>query len=218
MPLPTVKCPVCNSMMSLDVLLADDAPREALLAIINIHPQGDKFIKPLLHYIGLFAPSKSQMSHSRIAALIDELTPWVQSGRIERNGMIHVAPLDYWIDALNVVLAARNAGTLSTPLKSHGYLLEVIAKRSMATAAKQEQVTHDKARKGDGRREEVRNLQIEHNVANVAQEAKKQAVSDEQGRQRIAELQNKLKQKQSGVFSMTDLANDFKPATTKDAS
>lgn len=57
MPLPTVKCPACHCVMSLEVLFCDDAPREALLAIVDIHPQGKHFIKPLLHYVGLFAPS-----------------------------------------------------------------------------------------------------------------------------------------------------------------
>ncbi|WP_114563493.1 hypothetical protein [Ephemeroptericola cinctiostellae] len=206
--------------MSLDVLLADDAPREALLAIIDAHPQGTTFIKPLLHYVGLFAPSKSQMSHSRIASLINELTPMFKAGRIERNGMIHIAPLDYWVDALNAVLAARTAGTLTLPLKSHGYLLEIIANRSNAAKAKKEQLAHDNARKGVDRRSEVHNLQVEHTQA---QEAKKETnpqikkvTSDAESRRRIEQIQQKIGKKQSGVFTMTDLAHYLKPATTKE--
>ena len=212
MPLPSVKCPVCHCVMSLDVLFADDAPREALLAIINVHPQGDKFIKPLLHYVGLFAPSKSQMSHNRIAALINELTPMIEAGRIERNGTIHVAPFDYWVDALNVVLAARNAGTLTTPLKSHGYLLEVIAKRANAAAAKQEQQQHDSAKKGEARRGELRDVQIQANV-HIEQSSHSHSLKtpDSEARQRLAALRSGIAKKQSGQFNMSELVNDLKP-------
>ena len=211
MPLPSVKCPVCHCIMSLDVLFADDAPREALLAIINVHPQGDKFIKPLLHYVGLFAPSKSQMSHNRIAALINELTPMIEAGRIERNGTIHIAPFEFWVDALNVVLAARNAGTLTTPLKSHGYLLEVIAKRANATAAKQEQLQHESAKKGEARRSELRDVQIQTNVC-IEQSTHSHQTPDSEARKRLADLRSGIAKKQSGQFSMSELVGDLKPS------
>ena len=213
MPLPTVKCPVCHSSMSIDVLLADDAPREALLAIIDVHPQGKTFIKPLLHYIGLFAPAKSQLSHTRIAALIGELTPMITAGRIERNGIIHTAPLDYWTDGINAVLNARSAGTLTTPLKSHGYLLEVISKRANASAAKAEQAAHESARKGEARRAEERTRQAERNSAHE----QAQAATKSDHRERLAALKQKFIGKgntQQGLTSITDIAAQLKPATT----
>lgn len=127
MPLPQLCCPNCRAVMSLDVLLADDAPREALNAIVDAHPAGDSFIKPLLRYIGLFAPAKSQMSHSRIAALVNELAPMIRSAQIERNGRTWVCPIDYWRQGFEQMLAQRDQGRLNLPLKSHGYLLEVLA-------------------------------------------------------------------------------------------
>lgn len=127
MPLPQLCCPNCRAVMSLDVLLADDAPREALNAIVEAHPAGDSFIKPLLRYIGLFAPAKSQMSHSRIAALVNELAPMIRAAQIERNGRTWVCPIDYWRQGFEQMLAQRDQGRLNLPLKSHGYLLEVLA-------------------------------------------------------------------------------------------
>lgn len=127
MPLPQLCCPNCRAVMSLDVLLADDAPREALNAIVEAHPAGDSFIKPLLRYIGLFAPAKSQMSHSRIAALVNELAPMIRAAQIERNGRTWVCPIDYWRQGFEHMLAQRDQGRLNLPLKSHGYLLEVLA-------------------------------------------------------------------------------------------
>jgi hypothetical protein len=127
MPLPLFTCPNCRAIMSLDVALADDAPRDALNAIIAAHPAGETFIKPLLRYIALFAPVKSQMSHSRLASLILELIPGIQSAQIERNGRVWPCPLDYWRQGFEFMLAQRDSGKLQLPLKSHGYLFEVLA-------------------------------------------------------------------------------------------
>ena len=110
MPLPQLCCPNCRAVMSLDVVLADDAPREALAAIVEAHPAGDSFIKPLLRYVGLFAPSKSQMSHSRMAALINELSPMIRAAQFERNGRVWVCPIDTWRAGFDQMLAARDEG------------------------------------------------------------------------------------------------------------
>jgi len=127
MPLPQLCCPNCRAVMSLDVLLADDAPREALNAIVEAHPAGETFVKPLLRYIGLFAPVKSQMSHSRIAALINELAPMIRAAQIERNGRTWPCPIDYWRQGFDHMLAQRDQGRLKHPLKTRGYLREVLA-------------------------------------------------------------------------------------------
>jgi len=126
MPLPQICCPNCRAVMSLDVVLADDAPREALNAIVAAHPAGDSFIRPMLRYIGLFAPAKSQMSHSRVAALINELSPMIRTAQFERNGRVWVCPIDVWRAGFEHMLTTRDEGRLNLPLKSHGYLLEVL--------------------------------------------------------------------------------------------
>ncbi|RQV04178.1 hypothetical protein DF039_34285 [Burkholderia cenocepacia] len=126
--------------MSLDIVFAEDAPREALNAIVDAHPAGDSFVKPLLRYIGLFAPSKSQMSHSRIAALINELAPMIRSAQIERNGRSWSCPVDYWRQGFDHMLSLRDQGRLKLPLKSHGYLLEVLS--GIADKAESRAETH----------------------------------------------------------------------------
>ena len=75
MPLPEITCPNCRVRMSLDVVLADDSMRDIVLALTDIHPAGDAFIKPLLRYLSLFAPRKSQMAWGRMVTLIRELEP-----------------------------------------------------------------------------------------------------------------------------------------------
>lgn len=127
MPLPEVCCPNCRVRMSLDVLLTDDSVRDALLAVIDVHPQGDAFIKPLLRYVGLFAPAKSQMSHGRIASLIREITPEIRDAQVRYDGTAYPAPLDYWMRAFDTAVEQSHIGRLATPLTSHGWLRAVIA-------------------------------------------------------------------------------------------
>ena len=143
MPLPTVSCPNCRAVMSFDLLLTDDAPREALAAIVAAHPAGKTFVKPLLRYVGLFAPEKSQMNHRRMAALILELVPGISAAQIERNGRSWACPIAYWQMAFEQVLAQRDAGQLRLPLKSHGYLYEVLVGFATRDEGKKEQRLED---------------------------------------------------------------------------
>lgn len=209
MPLPTIKCPVCHSQMSLDVLLVDDSVRDALMAVIDIHPLGDKFIKPLLRYIGLFSPAKSQMSHGRIAALINEIEPMIKAGKIERNGMIHIAPLDYWQDALNTVLASRDAGKLTLPLKSHGYLLEVISSRANATAAKIEQKNEERTQIQERRLQEAAQNNGHLETTLNAEEHRRYMEKMKSGVPKRGALQN------TSMKSIGDIANNLLPPKEK---
>jgi len=138
MPLPTVTCPNCRATASLDVFLSEDSVRDALDAVIDAHPAGETLIKPMLRYVGLFAPAKSRMAYSRLASLIGEITPSMRAAAIDRNGRRWPAPLAYWQQAFETVLSTAHQGGLSLPLKSHGYLLEVIARMSSKDEARAE--------------------------------------------------------------------------------
>ena len=76
-----VRCPTCGAVMSLDVLIAHDDAREALIALTGI---SDDLFKAVLRYLTLFRPAETRC------------------------------------------LEARDAGKLTPPLTSHGYLLENI--------------------------------------------------------------------------------------------
>ena len=117
------RCPACGSENSLDALLAGDDARQALWSLAQI---GGELTKRLVQYLGLFRPSKSSLSNARMAKLLAELLPDIQSGRIVRDGQVFDAPIEAWIWALGEVLNARDLGTLKTPMKSHGYLYEVL--------------------------------------------------------------------------------------------
>lgn len=119
------RCPCCGAENSLDALIAHEEARQSLWAVAQI---GGPMSTGLVRYLGLFRPEKSALSQARMATLMAELLPMMQSGHIQRDGKTYPAPPAAWAYAFGEVLAARDTGRLKTPLKSHGYLLEVISK------------------------------------------------------------------------------------------
>jgi len=137
-----LSCPACGAEMTLDVAIAHEGARAATLAALELpHQLG----KPLIAYIALFRPPKRQLSHDRLASLLNELLPLIQAAQIERNGRTWSAPVEYWRAALESMIAKRDAGKLQLPLKSHGYLLEVVAG-----------IAHDAEGKAETKREQER--------------------------------------------------------------
>jgi len=129
-------CPACGAAFSLDVLIGNEGAREAVMAALAIPaPLG----KLLVQYLGLFRPAQRQLSFDRVAGLLGELLPMITENKIERHGRIWSAPIEYWAAAINEMLAKRDALTL--PLKSHGYLLEIIVGYSSKAEAKKEAQT-----------------------------------------------------------------------------
>lgn len=117
-------CPACGAEMTLDIALAHEGARSATLTALELP---DRLGKSLIAYVTLFRPPKRQLSHDRLAAILGELLPMIQAAQIERNGRTWPAPIEYWRAAIEAMLAKRDAGRLQLPLKSHGYLLEIIA-------------------------------------------------------------------------------------------
>ena len=117
-----VRCPSCGAEMSLETVIDNDAAAQALVLALSFTPLG----KLIVRYLAMFRPAKSKLSWPRVVTLLGELMPMIESQRIERNGTLYEAPHEVWCKAIEQMLAARDMGTLKTPLKSHGYLLEVI--------------------------------------------------------------------------------------------
>lgn len=132
-----VVCQTCGSCNSLDTLVPNVDAREAIAEIAEI---SGPLASALLRYLGLFRPAQRQLSFGRVATLLAELKPMILEARIHRNGRAYAAPRDVWIEAIDHMLASRDRLTL--PLKSHGYLLEIIIgqihKAEQAAEAKRE--------------------------------------------------------------------------------
>lgn len=131
--------------MTLDVLVAHEGAREAVLAALQLPaPLG----KLLIQYLALFRPAKRQLSWERVGTILEELRAPIAAAQIERHGRTWPAPLEYWKAALEHMVQLRDAGKLQLPLKTHGYLLEVIAGLSGKAEGKAENA-QEARRRGD---------------------------------------------------------------------
>lgn len=126
-----IKCPNCGAVHSLDSLIGNDGAADLVKAVLEF----DAAIgKAAIRYVGLFRPAKSQLTFARTAKLLGELLPDIKAGEISRDGVVYPAPPEAWIYGFHTVIEARDAGRLKLPLKSHGYLYEVISGWSPAEA------------------------------------------------------------------------------------
>ncbi|MCW5223496.1 hypothetical protein D5041_07765 [Verminephrobacter aporrectodeae subsp. tuberculatae] len=113
------------------MIVDDGAAAQALQAALEMSAMGSLLIR----YLALFRPAKNRLTWPRVAALLGELLPLIQQERLERNGQLHEAPLHAWASAIEKTIAARDAGALRPPLKTHGYLFEVVIAESARASA-----------------------------------------------------------------------------------
>lgn len=117
------RCPNCGATVSLDALVAHDAARDALAAAFKLSGELGGMT---LRYLGLFRPGARDLSMDRVARLLGEVLPDMQAQRISRNGQVYEAPLDAWLWAMTRAVESRDSGQLKLPLKTHGWLYEVL--------------------------------------------------------------------------------------------
>lgn len=117
-----VRCPSCGAEASLDVLLGHESAAAALNQALQALPVGALVVR----YLALFRPDTRRLTWPRVNTLLADLLPAITSERIERDGRTHDAPLVAWAAAFDKVMQARDSGALRTPLKTHGYLFEIV--------------------------------------------------------------------------------------------
>ena len=119
-----IKCPNCGAVQSLDSLINDADASAVLRAVLEMDAEMGK---AAIRYVGLFRPAKSQLSWARTAKLLNELTPMIKAQEAVRDGVSSSAPAEAWLHGFNETVNARDQGRLKLPLKSHGYLLEIVS-------------------------------------------------------------------------------------------
>ena len=119
-----IKCQNCGAVHSLDSLI-NDADASAVLR--DVLEMDVEMGKAAIRYVGLFRPAKSQLSWSRTAKLLSELMPMIKAQEAVRDGVASPAPAEAWLHGFNETVNARDQGRLKLPLKSHGYLLEIVS-------------------------------------------------------------------------------------------
>lgn len=136
-------CPVCQAEFPLEAAMNDVAARQAVVRAFELTEFGGLLIR----YVQLFKPAKQALSMTKLAKMLDALVPLIKEGQITRSGVIHAAPQAYWQQAIETMLASREK--LSLPLKSHGYLLEIIASFSNKAAAEAERKSEQGRKYGE---------------------------------------------------------------------
>ncbi len=119
-----LSCPVCGTELDLAVLFSHEHDQRSLarLAALSI-PLGAR----VLQYVALFTPPKQRLTSAKKIKLILQLLPDLERQSINHKGRDWVAPLAAWAQAIDQMLAARDAQRLELPMKGHGYLYAVLA-------------------------------------------------------------------------------------------
>ncbi len=116
-------CPGCGFSGDMESFINDAHWRAALLPALALPSELAPYV---VQYLRLFSPAKQGLRAERAGKILVELAAQISQARVERNGVQRAAPLPLWKAGIEEVIAARDAGTLETPLKGHGYLFQVV--------------------------------------------------------------------------------------------
>jgi hypothetical protein len=135
-----ITCPACGAEFDLTVAFACEEERRAFARLASVSiPLGTRVLK----YIALFTPPKQRLTSAKKLKLLMQLLPDLERKAITHKGRDWTAPLDAWAQAIDQMLAARDAQRLELPMKGHGYLYAVLAgmadKHEAAQEAKREE-------------------------------------------------------------------------------
>lgn len=143
-----ITCPSCNAQYSLEAALQMDAARSALMRALAMPAP---LAGLLAQYLGLFRPKGRVLAFDRADRLMAELLPMLAAESITRNGSTRRAPIAVWQSALEEMIALRDANKLRLPLKSHGYLLEIVFAAADKLEAIAERETEQQRQRGEHR-------------------------------------------------------------------
>lgn len=133
-----ITCPCCFARFAIEAALTDEHARQAVAVALKMPPPlGDL----TLRYLALFRAPNRALSWDRAARLLGDLLAPMQAGRIERHGRVWAAPLPAWQTAFEEMLARRDK--LQLPLKSHGYLWEIVVAQANRVEADAERRAED---------------------------------------------------------------------------
>ena len=112
------RCPICRAHLHLDALISDDEGR-ALLGLLS------KFNKrlsaPLVSYISLFRPEKSDLSNARAHKLMQETL------ELHKNHECLAKALQDTVQSLHAKRQQQiGYGQVPKPLANHNYLKQVL--------------------------------------------------------------------------------------------
>ena len=132
-------CPKCDFELDMSLVLKSKEDHDAFDRLVMA--VGVPIARRVLDYIDLHKPAQHRLSLTKKTKLIRQLDPDLQRQAITRNGLDWPAPHLLWAQAIDQMLATRDAGRLDLPLKGHGYLYAVIQGLSDKAEGAQERQT-----------------------------------------------------------------------------
>lgn len=162
------KCPACGATTSLDALLGHSDASQAFAATLSVT---GPLAKPLVKYLAMFRSESRDLTFERTAKLLNELAPDIVAKQIKRGHHNYPAPQAAWIWAINIMLERRDQQKLDLPLKTHGYLYEVISSYKPENASVP---VHVDASTGVGRSGSIAKTQAEMDADQREHEHQKQ--------------------------------------------
>ena len=119
-----LSCPVCGAEFDLAVLFKSEESRKTFERLTaSCSPLRDR----LAQYAALAKPPKHKLGTDKSLRIIKTMLPDIERGAITWKGRDWAAPLSAWAQAIDQMLAQRDAGRLELPMKGHGYLFAVLA-------------------------------------------------------------------------------------------
>lgn len=140
-----LKCPCCHAEFAIEAAFNGDSARSAFGVVLKLlGPIGST----LGQYLGMFRPAGRGLGWDRTERLISELLPMIDAQQVTRDGITRVATREMWQRGFVAMIERRDAGKLTLPLKSHGYLVEIVAGLAEKSAAAAESARETQLRAG----------------------------------------------------------------------
>lgn len=178
-------CPHCQGQFELAAALELVAGRGALSSALTVSGELGRL---LAHYLGMFKPAKKALSMDRAERLLAEIAPQIEGQVVLRRGAELSAPRDLWVSALRSMIEARDSGKLELPLKTHGYLLEIVAAAAQRGAAKQEREVETALRSGDRNKAAELRAQYQERFTQIQSDRRLKLIDEQQANERLAAL------------------------------
>jgi hypothetical protein len=126
-------CTACGSKTPFEIAIQHDGASRVVTRCL--HALGD-FGHGLLAYAALFRPRKKRLTWEKVYRVVDDVLAMRDAGYIDRDGERIIVTEPLWIESFAAIADAAQK-SLTLPIESHGYLLEILARKGkQANAAK----------------------------------------------------------------------------------
>jgi hypothetical protein len=139
-------CPECGLQGDLIAFLVDGEARLLAAEFARVPAETGNLTA---RYLGLFKPAGRALALHKATRLVRELADAMQAGAVPRKGRDWPTSPAMWRQALETMLDARERLTL--PLKTHGYLFEIVAGLADRQEAREERVVEQRRRSAQHR-------------------------------------------------------------------